>query len=1479
MAFSITWAREVTAPPEIHTEFVENGVFVIATGNGHICLYVEDILYAEGEGEAVYMIEATTSEREYYVSATAQEENKEVSDYAITTIIVPAVLEITEPPLIEVSYDDPESQEVTVVAYGNGHILLYLNDYLVAEGHDIAEWVIPYVDAPEGVEYSVSATAQETGKEVSETVYCTVFVPGKQVEPYQTPAPELFRELTDEALVITAYGEGTVTLYIQHIDNETGEITSETYADESSVTIPVARGEEDMYINYWATAQANEDAIIGYSDVFYGIIVPARDNGPEPFDPHNYGTWLVIYDKNGDEVFYNLNYEDCMWNEEEAIYFYNSECRLVPVDIATFGNYQENGFNVKFYVLIDGKHYGPNEDLDALIYGHEYGGDLESLKNNPLKETDNCFTLKLGEATGTYMFKCDVENDVHVLKAASYYGVHTGLPSSFFVHVTNMNGEIVSFPVGTVDLYNDEFGTGEVPFYIQGRNGLDNWNLGAESDMLKAVIGDPFAHKTVSGSNNFTVPAGYRYQISLINEELTPYGPNGEVSNMYLYVQQLDTLHNPIDNCSFSVDKPTILLGDYQTYRARVSFKEEYASQVNDVKIEIILPYSSQFIENSVMTGNSSCNYSIDYIQDLWYELTKITVPLNDLSQTVRLCATPEGIGFSNSEANVVYNMNGNTYRRSIGSTLFNASDASIYVTPVTGDAEITVYGIATEGKTVKVYDNDALIAQTNCLSNGSWRVTCNLHEPVNPSVHPIHATVMTTGGDEMYTESVEVEYRVSAPHPDSILMHFYDQDNVFDFIKGTVSPGDYVVPNAGIYSSYFTFVANLKGTTDIVHNLRFKILDTKGKITTANGVYVPSRNGWICSVSYADINKLPISVGLEYNYVWNGELCTYNNDFSDNTNGVTPNVLPHVQLVDPSGYVYEAVPSNRLQGVTATCYYKDHESGEPVLWDAEQYEQHNPLLTDENGYYRWDVPIGLWQVKYEKEGYETTYSDWLPVPPPQLDVNVGMVQMRQPEVIKAHAYPQAVELEFDKYMLPETLTTDNVTVIANGRVVEGTIELLNAEVDDPDAITSLRRSKGTGLMLASRIRFNVANPFNVDKLILHVKQDVKSYAGLSMNGDYEVVLPVEIEMQSIVVDSVVVVPFLGTKQLVVAVSPIAATAGKVLNVRAISPVIANADSEAYTLDENGQAVITVHGNLLGMTSLLFSIEGYNLTVVTLVNVEIAEETALRGDVNADGEVNIADVDADIRIILGGQADEETMIRADVNNDKEINIVDIDEIIRIILSPANNVSLNVNSSDVLRLEDLSIKPGEIRSLIVRLDHAYNYNALQCDIVLPLGLTLVDVMPANGHVEVTGSVGDGKSRTMTYSMDRQDFNGDDHGALTLTVCADEALALDSHILLENVVVADAADEAWHLADCTAAVNNTTGLHSVNGDGFRVWVEGRYLCISTQQAGTAHLATIDGIVRALDVKAGLTRQELNPGIYIVVMNGKSHKIVIR
>ena len=53
---------------------------------------------------------------------------------------------------------------------------------------------------------------------------------------------------------------------------------------------------------------------------------------------------------------------------------------------------------------------------------------------------------------------------------------------------------------------------------------------------------------------------------------------------------------------------------------------------------------------------------------------------------------------------------------------------------------------------------------------------------------------------------------------------------------------------------------------------------------------------------------------------------------------------------IDPSGYVYEAVTDNRLEGVKATIYYKDAENSTAVLWNAEEYDQSNPLYTDDLG-------------------------------------------------------------------------------------------------------------------------------------------------------------------------------------------------------------------------------------------------------------------------------------------------------------------------------------------------------------------------------------------------------------------------------------------------------------------------------------------------------------------------------------------------
>lgn len=63
------------------------------------------------------------------------------------------------------------------------------------------------------------------------------------------------------------------------------------------------------------------------------------------------------------------------------------------------------------------------------------------------------------------------------------------------------------------------------------------------------------------------------------------------------------------------------------------------------------------------------------------------------------------------------------------------------------------------------------------------------------------------------------------------------------------------------------------------------------------------------------------------------------------------------------------------------------------------------------------------------------------------------------------------------------------------------------------------------------------------------------------------------------------------------------------------------------------------------------------------INIQELESINEKGDVNGDGEINIADVNAIIDIILSGKSN----ILGDVNNDGEVNIADVNAVIDIIL--------------------------------------------------------------------------------------------------------------------------------------------------------------------------------------------------------------------
>jgi hypothetical protein len=97
--------------------------------------------------------------------------------------------------------------------------------------------------------------------------------------------------------------------------------------------------------------------------------------------------------------------------------------------------------------------------------------------------------------------------------------------------------------------------------------------------------------------------------------------------------------------------------------------------------------------------------------------------------------------------------------------------------------------------------------------------------------------------------------------------------------------------------------------------------------------------------------------------------------------------------------------------------------------------------------------------------------------------------------------------------------------------------------------------------------------------------------------------------------------------------------------------------SVEYGVDDEGYEEVT-----------LFTFKAYNGMAVYKIgrNVDGGEQPqpGIKGDVNGDGEVNIADVNAIIDCILTGTINP----RGDVNGDTEVNIADVNAVIDIILN-------------------------------------------------------------------------------------------------------------------------------------------------------------------------------------------------------------------
>ncbi len=359
--------------------------------------------------------------------------------------------------------------------------------------------------------------------------------------------------------------------------------------------------------------------------------------------------------------------------------------------------------------------------------------------------------------------------------------------------------------------------------------------------------------------------------------------------------------------------------------------------------------------------------------------------------------------------------------------------------------------------------------------------------------------------------------------------------------------------------------------------------------------------------------------------------------------------------IIDPSGYVYEGVQSNRIESVTAMVY-EVAEDGTRTLWDAQEYEQENPYVTGEDGMYEWMVPQGRWSVTFEKTGYDsytTGEADgygavkagdtwYMPVSPEQLNVNINLMRSNAPTVESVKTDGKAVFLVFDQYMNTTTLTDQTIEIWAAGRKVA----VLQEDITYPDA------EHNDGILYARTVKIRLPKEIDMTELSAFVHAEVQSYTGKTMEAGYrsDDLVAETIGQTEAPVFEPEETEFEDSLQLTLMSQTVGAKIFYTLD--GTEPT---ADSNLYM----GNIVIK-SDTVIKAVAIAAGRDGSEIVTKTYsLKKEQPQESARRGDVTGDDEVDIADA-LKISRYDAGLADLtlEEFKAGDVTNDDEVDIAD-----------------------------------------------------------------------------------------------------------------------------------------------------------------------------------------------------------------------------
>lgn len=278
------------------------------------------------------------------------------------------------------------------------------------------------------------------------------------------------------------------------------------------------------------------------------------------------------------------------------------------------------------------------------------------------------------------------------------------------------------------------------------------------------------------------------------------------------------------------------------------------------------------------------------------------------------------------------------------------------------------------------------------------------------------------------------------------------------------------------------------------------------------------------------------------------------------------------------------------------------------------------------------------------------------------------------------------------------------------------------------------------------------------------------------------------------------------------------------------------------------------------------------------------------GDVNNDGSINVFDVVSTSLFMIDQKKGRFIFKAADLNEDGVVDVADLTGIVNLSLGIDANAAQapayvmarpGAFTAESIEVEPFSLKAGESRDVVVKLNNGFAYSAMQFDLNLPAGVTASNVRMssrAGDHTVSFGQLRNGNTRILAYSPSNDVIEGSEGAVLTFTLTASPSFNPVGEMLIDNIVLSTAKMERKTLnavavpmgAGAVTAVDRVTSQLTVYAAGENVIVE-------SPCDQTVTIASTTGAYRTVRVKAGRNVVPMTGrGMYIVKVADKAIKV---